>query len=135
MACSDCHNPHGAMADFALVGRTLNDTCFTCHAEKRGPYLWEHAPVSEDCSIATSRTAVAIRDSSHSGNRSSVSSVIRKPDTERAAVAGSVADRDAVSTGARAQLHELPFADPWLESSLGAALSASRACICANANS
>ena len=51
MACSDCHNPHGAMADYALVGRTLNDTCFTCHAEKRGPYLWEHAPVTEDCSI------------------------------------------------------------------------------------
>jgi DmsE family decaheme c-type cytochrome len=51
MACSDCHNPHGANADFALVGRTLNDTCYTCHAEKRGPYLWEHAPVAEDCSI------------------------------------------------------------------------------------
>ncbi len=24
--------------------------CFGCHAEKRGPYLWEHAPVAEDCS-------------------------------------------------------------------------------------
>jgi DmsE family decaheme c-type cytochrome len=49
--CSDCHEPHGALADFALVGRTLNDTCFSCHADKRGPYLWEHAPVSEDCSL------------------------------------------------------------------------------------
>lgn len=51
MACSDCHDPHGTLADFALVGRTLNDTCFTCHAEKRGPYLWEHAPATEDCSL------------------------------------------------------------------------------------
>jgi DmsE family decaheme c-type cytochrome len=51
MACSDCHSPHGSIADFALLGRTLNDTCFTCHADKRGPYLWEHAPVTEDCSI------------------------------------------------------------------------------------
>jgi DmsE family decaheme c-type cytochrome len=28
---------------------TLNETCYTCHAEKRGPFLWEHAPASEDC--------------------------------------------------------------------------------------
>ena len=35
----------------ALLTRpTLNQTCYTCHAEKRGPFLWEHAPVAEDCS-------------------------------------------------------------------------------------
>jgi DmsE family decaheme c-type cytochrome len=34
-----------------LVRQTLNDTCYQCHAEKRGPYLWEHAPVSEDCGL------------------------------------------------------------------------------------
>jgi DmsE family decaheme c-type cytochrome len=28
---------------------SLNDSCFTCHAEKRGPFLWEHAPVTESC--------------------------------------------------------------------------------------
>ena len=33
------------------MGSTVNDTCYTCHAEKRGPYLWEHAPVREDCTI------------------------------------------------------------------------------------
>jgi DmsE family decaheme c-type cytochrome len=33
-----------------LVRQTLNDTCYGCHAEKRGPYRWEHAPVAEDCS-------------------------------------------------------------------------------------
>jgi len=27
----------------------VNDTCYTCHAEKRGPFLWEHAPVTDDC--------------------------------------------------------------------------------------
>jgi DmsE family decaheme c-type cytochrome len=25
------------------------DTCYTCHTEKRGPFLWEHAPVRENC--------------------------------------------------------------------------------------
>lgn len=51
MTCSDCHNPHDGANDFLLVRSTVNDTCYTCHAEKRGPFLWEHAPVSEDCSL------------------------------------------------------------------------------------
>lgn len=49
MSCSDCHNPHGTTGPKLLVKNSVNDTCFTCHAEKRGPFLWEHAPVSEDC--------------------------------------------------------------------------------------
>jgi DmsE family decaheme c-type cytochrome len=51
MTCSDCHNPHSGNNDFLLTRSTVNDTCYTCHAEKRGPYLWEHAPVTEDCSL------------------------------------------------------------------------------------
>jgi DmsE family decaheme c-type cytochrome len=50
MSCSDCHNPHGSMAPAMLAKPTLNETCFQCHADKRGPFLWEHAPVREDCS-------------------------------------------------------------------------------------
>lgn len=50
-ACVDCHNPHGSTTDFALVEPTLNDTCYVCHAEKRGPFLFEHPPAAEDCSI------------------------------------------------------------------------------------
>jgi len=34
-----------------LVKPTVNQTCYTCHAEKRGPFLWEHAPVAEDCTL------------------------------------------------------------------------------------
>ncbi len=50
MTCADCHAPHGGSGPAALLQPTLNDQCFQCHAEKRGPFLWEHAPVSEDCS-------------------------------------------------------------------------------------
>jgi DmsE family decaheme c-type cytochrome len=50
MDCSGCHSTHGETTDLLFVRQTLNDTCFECHAEKRGPYLWEHAPVAEDCS-------------------------------------------------------------------------------------
>ncbi len=50
MDCAGCHSPHGDSAEWAFAQQTLNQTCFDCHAEKRGPYLWEHAPASEDCS-------------------------------------------------------------------------------------
>ena len=49
MACSDCHNAHGSPSAGSLVKATLNQTCYSCHADKRGPMLWEHAPVVEDC--------------------------------------------------------------------------------------
>ncbi|UCH72842.1 MAG: DmsE family decaheme c-type cytochrome [Rhodospirillales bacterium] len=51
IACSDCHNPHGSFSSEGLVKASVNETCFGCHAEKRGPFLWEHQPVAEDCSI------------------------------------------------------------------------------------
>jgi DmsE family decaheme c-type cytochrome len=50
MTCSDCHNPHGSTGPTLLTKNTINETCYTCHAEKRGPFLWEHAPVVDNCS-------------------------------------------------------------------------------------
>jgi DmsE family decaheme c-type cytochrome len=49
VVCSDCHNPHGSTGPKLLVKNSVNQTCYTCHAEKRGPFLWEHAPVTDDC--------------------------------------------------------------------------------------
>jgi len=49
MDCGGCHDPHGDSTDTLFARQTLNQSCFECHAEKRGPYLWEHAPVVEDC--------------------------------------------------------------------------------------
>ncbi len=51
MACSDCHQSHGSPNEFMLASMTINQNCYQCHAEKRGPYLWEHAPVTEDCTL------------------------------------------------------------------------------------
>lgn len=47
--CINCHNPHGSPNPKLLKASTVNEVCFTCHAEKRGPYLWQHAPVVENC--------------------------------------------------------------------------------------
>ena len=49
MKCADCHNSHGTVADQLIDAQTINQKCFQCHAQLRGPYLWEHPPVTEDC--------------------------------------------------------------------------------------
>ena len=49
MQCTSCHNPHGTPNDKMLLQTSVNQNCYTCHAEKRGPFLWEHPPVRENC--------------------------------------------------------------------------------------
>jgi len=49
VVCGDCHNPHGSEGPKMLIKGTVNETCYTCHADKRGPFLWEHPPVRENC--------------------------------------------------------------------------------------
>ena len=64
MQCSDCHNPHGApqptwrmassprMVDQALPNE---DACLKCHAEKRGPFAFDHPSVKvEGCEMCHS---------------------------------------------------------------------------------
>jgi DmsE family decaheme c-type cytochrome len=51
VACSDCHNTHGSSSPKQLVKDSVNETCYECHMEKRGPFLHEHQPVTEDCGI------------------------------------------------------------------------------------
>ena len=50
LVCSDCHDPHG-QAENDLREPTLNQVCYRCHAEKQGPFAYEHPPVTEDCAI------------------------------------------------------------------------------------
>jgi DmsE family decaheme c-type cytochrome len=49
VVCSDCHNPHGSPGPELLKEFTVNETCYNCHADKRGPMLWEHQPVRDNC--------------------------------------------------------------------------------------
>jgi DmsE family decaheme c-type cytochrome len=49
VVCSDCHNPHGSVTEALLRADSINDNCYKCHAEKRGPFLFEHPPVRENC--------------------------------------------------------------------------------------
>jgi DmsE family decaheme c-type cytochrome len=49
VVCSDCHNPHGSAGPSLVKKNSINETCWTCHADKRGPFLFEHQPVVENC--------------------------------------------------------------------------------------
>ena len=53
MRCSDCHNPHGG---FELKQTRLavgaDAACLKCHADKQGPFTFEHAPVKTDGCVA-----------------------------------------------------------------------------------
>jgi DmsE family decaheme c-type cytochrome len=52
MVCSDCHDPHGQYGNEKnLKEATINLLCYKCHAEKQGPFAFEHPPVRENCAI------------------------------------------------------------------------------------
>jgi len=50
MGCASCHNPHGSTNVRLLrAGNSIPESCTSCHAAQRGPFLWEHAPTRERC--------------------------------------------------------------------------------------
>lgn len=53
MKCSDCHNSHGGPMGM-LTAESVQETCFRCHADKVGPFTFDHPPVTEDCTICHS---------------------------------------------------------------------------------
>ena len=59
MACSDCHASHGSTGPKLVQRDTIADTCFTCHMEKRGPFVRKHEP-AEDCTICHNPHGTAV---------------------------------------------------------------------------
>lgn len=49
MECSSCHDPHGTSGEKLIRQASINELCYSCHQNLRGPFLWEHSPVREDC--------------------------------------------------------------------------------------
>jgi len=53
MNCSDCHNPHGGFeSKQTKLAVGLDAACVKCHANKQGPFVFEHAPSKiEGCTV------------------------------------------------------------------------------------
>jgi len=51
MSCADCHNPHGSFLSKQVRTFAANEPgCFSCHANLRGPFTYEHSPMrTEGC--------------------------------------------------------------------------------------
>jgi predicted CXXCH cytochrome family protein len=54
MSCVDCHDPHGGAAGNNLRTGNTNQLCLGCHAQYRGPFAYQHPPVTENCMICHS---------------------------------------------------------------------------------
>jgi DmsE family decaheme c-type cytochrome len=50
MACTACHNPHGSFMsrNMRQSGTGAEPSCVNCHSDKRGPFIYAHAPVATD---------------------------------------------------------------------------------------
>jgi len=49
MNCASCHNPHGTTSPKLVKAISSRELCFNCHAQYRGPFIFQHPPVMEDC--------------------------------------------------------------------------------------
>ncbi|MCC7477642.1 cytochrome c3 family protein [bacterium] len=48
--CTDCHDVHAGYGRSMLARRTASETCITCHADKGGPFRFEHLAADESMS-------------------------------------------------------------------------------------
>ena len=49
MSCVDCHDAHGGPAGNNLKTANVSQLCLGCHAQYRGPFAYQHPPVTENC--------------------------------------------------------------------------------------
>lgn len=49
VTCDDCHDPHGGAGRHNLRAASINQLCLSCHAQYRGPFMYQHPPVMENC--------------------------------------------------------------------------------------
>ncbi|RMF71760.1 MAG: ammonia-forming cytochrome c nitrite reductase subunit c552, partial [Acidobacteria bacterium] len=49
--CASCHDVHGTYPGLLRTAGRVKDLCVECHPAQEGPFVFQHAPVEEDCTI------------------------------------------------------------------------------------
>ncbi len=49
MLCTDCHDPHGTGNQFNIKAMDMKSLCINCHGQFIGPFTFEHADLTDDC--------------------------------------------------------------------------------------
>jgi len=119
-----------------MAKNSINETCYTCHAERRGPFLWSHQPVQEDCTtchtphgsnnpaLLKARTPWLCQQCHTSDHSGPMNSGANLPGGNATTVNGCCRLRIRVPFAAeRTQLPQLPLHGPRFESSGRGAIS------------
>ena len=55
LQCNDCHNPHGGFDKHQLrLAAGTDEVCYKCHADKQGPFVYQHEAKIEGCTVCHS---------------------------------------------------------------------------------
>ena len=119
MGCSDCHSPHGSTTTAMLNKPTLNQTCFSCHADKRGPAALGACAGRRGLLALPHGARVGAQRPAHQDAAAAVPAMpcARRPSLGRAdepVAAGR--QRRRVDLSCRGRLHQLPLAGAWQQS-------------------
>ena len=120
MSCSSCHNPHGSISNVKAlkVGSSVNETCYSCHAEMRGPTLWEHAPVRENCTHVPRSAWLVERPDARRAHADALPAVPHRHEASLEHLRQRRHHREQEQPDVRTIVHELPPEHPRIEPSV-----------------
>jgi DmsE family decaheme c-type cytochrome len=61
MECTTCHDPHGSATGEPYRGADMKSLCVGCHANRVGPYTFEHGDLMADCGVCHSPHGSLVR--------------------------------------------------------------------------
>ncbi len=119
LSCSSCHNPHGSISNVKnlKVGSSVNELCTSCHAEMRGPMLWEHAAGPRELHDVPRSARLVERSHAERTNADAVSALSHRDQTSLVRVRQCGDHDEQEQSDVRTVVRQLPPEHPRVEPS------------------